>query len=174
MEKIESNKNIVYLSIGSNLGEKQSNLQQTIDLLNQKAGKILNVSSIYENPPLDFEASELFYNICLELETHLSVFDLLSTTQEIEKIVGRIKKTKKEYESRIIDIDILYYNETIINDQRINIPHLKLYERNFVLVPMSEIANGFIDPFKKSSIKDLLKNSKDTSVLVKTIKRLKL
>lgn len=167
-------KNRVFLSLGSNLGDRFENLQKALELLNQFVGTIINVSSVYENPPLDFDSSDQFYNICLELETSLSISELLSKSQAIEQKIGRTEKTKKQYQSRLIDIDILYYNKEIHNEENITIPHLKLYERNFVLLPMCEISKEFVDPLKKETLKNLLKFSNDKSVLVQTTKRLKL
>jgi 2-amino-4-hydroxy-6-hydroxymethyldihydropteridine diphosphokinase len=164
----------VYLSIGSNLGDRFLNIQQTIELIEETIGDVITCSSLYENPPLGFEAEELFYNCCLVLQTTLTPEEVLIKTQQIEKQIGRKKKTDLCYESRLIDIDILYFDQLIYTSDKIIIPHLKLSERKFVLVPMKEIAADFIDPKLNLSITELVEKCLDNSVLVKTTKSLKL
>ncbi|MCE2743480.1 MAG: 2-amino-4-hydroxy-6-hydroxymethyldihydropteridine diphosphokinase [Fluviicola sp.] len=164
----------VFLSIGSNLGNRFLNIQNAIEQIEETIGKVTICSSIYENPPLDFEAEELFYNCCLELQTSLTIEEVLFKTQQIENKIGRKNKTALAYESRLIDIDILYFEKIIYTSDKIIIPHLKLSERKFVLVPMKEIAADFIDPKLNLSITELVEKCIDNSVLVKTTKSLKL
>ena len=173
MEELKK-KSIVYLSLGSNLGDRFLNIQNAIDLIEETIGIILICSSIYENPPIDFEADDLFYNCCLKLKTNLSVEEVLIKTQAIENKIGRKKKLISGYESRLIDIDILYFDRLIHSTDKIIIPHLKLSERKFVLIPLKEIARDFIDPKLNLSIMKLVEKCLDNSVLVKTTKSLKL
>ncbi len=173
MEELKK-ESIVYLSIGSNLGDRFLNIQHAINLIEETIGIILNCSTIYENPPIDFDADDLFYNCCLELKTNLSVEEVLIKTQAIENQIGRKKKLISGYESRLIDIDIIYFEQIIYSTDKIIIPHLKLSERKFVLIPLKEIAADFIDPRLNLSIKELVEKCLDNSVLVKTTKSLKL
>ncbi len=173
MEELKK-KSIVYLSIGSNLGDRFLNIQNAIELIDETIGDVNSCSSIYENPPVDFEAEELFYNCCLSLKTNLTIDEILNKSQAIENKIGRTKKQISGYESRLIDIDILYFDQLIYSSDKINIPHLKLSERKFVLIPLKEIAADFIDPKLNLSITELIEKCLDNSVLVKTTKSLKL
>jgi len=156
----------VFLSIGSNKGDRLLNINTAIQLINRKVGKVVICSPIYENPPLGFEAELNFYNVCLEVETDSSPFELLKKTQDIEFEVGRTSKSKfGNYSSRIIDIDIVLYNDYQILSELLTIPHLLFRERRFVLQPLCDLAPNFIDPITKKAIFDILEVCKDGSVL---------
>ena len=173
MEKLKK-ESTIHLSIGSNLGDRFLNIQNAIELIEESIGSIVNCSSIYENPPIEFEAEELFYNCCLSLKTNLTIEELIIKTQAIENQIGRKKNLVSVYESRLIDIDIIYFDNLIYSSEKIIVPHVKLYERKFVLEPMKEIAMDLIDPKLNLSILELLEKCLDNSVLVKTTKSLKL
>lgn len=173
MEEVKSDNTTVYLSLGSNLGDRLQNLQSAIDSINSKVGKICSVSSVYETPPLGFESNEHFYNICLSLYTQLDPIELLFQLQQIEIELGRKRKSGEEngiviYSSRIIDIDILFYGSLLIDSEKLSIPHALFADRKFVLFPLNEIASNFTDPLSKLEIKDLLSMCNDTSILYKT------
>ncbi len=132
-------KNKAYLSIGSNLGDKIENLQNTINFLRIEVGTVKKISSIYETPAWGFDGND-FYNICIEIETELIPEVLLTTILNIEKKLGRQRSIDKQYQNRTVDIDIILYNSTIINTDSLIIPHPKSLSRNFVLRPLSEIS----------------------------------
>ena len=129
-----------YLSLGSNLGNKKTNLEKAISLISTKVGKIIFVSSFYQSASWGFESENDFLNAVILIETQFSPFELLKKTQEIEKKMGRKTKTAEKYSDRIIDIDILFYDDLIIDTPELKIPHPLWQERDFVRIPLLEIS----------------------------------
>lgn len=150
---------ISYILLGSNLGDKQKNLENTCQMLEMYAGQILQKSSIYQTMPWGIETQPLFFNQVLRLTTDLAPLTLLGTTQEIEKKLGKIKVGK--WRERLIDIDILYYDNLIYQSRELTIPHSYIQDRRFTLVPLCEIARQFIHPIFKKSTQELLDGCKD-------------
>jgi len=135
----------VYISLGSNLGNREQYLRLAKEAIGKKIGNIVVESSIYKSKAIDFEGND-FYNQVVKIETLLTPDFLLQKTQEIEKNLGRKKKTvikkgKPVYSNRIIDIDILLYDDLQIDTEILKIPHPKMYEREFVRLPLAEIQN---------------------------------
>lgn len=158
--------NQVYLSIGSNIGKRYLNLQKAL-LAIGKNDLILKVSAIYENAAVGFEGED-FLNACVYLETKSSASELLFKLQKIEHDLGRKKKESDGYASRKIDLDIIYFNDAIINGGGLTIPHPRMAERNFVLKPLSDIAPQFYHPVLHKDTRNLLQECKDKSKLKKT------
>lgn len=130
----------VYLGLGSNLGNRKAIMRDTITLIAKQIGEVVRQSSLIETEPWGFESPNKFLNACICVETELAPRQLLEATQRIEKDMGRAHKTKdKQYEDRIIDIDILLYDELKINEPDLIIPHPLMEEREFVMVPLKEI-----------------------------------
>lgn len=127
----------IYLSLGSNLGDREANLVEAVRLLGEKV-VVKTVSSIYETEPWGFKDQDPFLNLALEGETDLSPLDLLDFTQGVEKAMKRVKTIV--YGPRIIDVDILLYGDVKMREDRLTIPHPKMKERAFVLIPLQEIA----------------------------------
>eukprot|EP01093_Parvamoeba_rugata_P013164 TRINITY_DN3994_c0_g2_i1.p1 TRINITY_DN3994_c0_g2~~TRINITY_DN3994_c0_g2_i1.p1 ORF type:complete len:136 (-),score=22.29 TRINITY_DN3994_c0_g2_i1:5-412(-) len=123
-----------FLSIGSNLGDRLLLLQKAIFEIGKVAGEIRQVSAIYETPSWGFEGED-FFNACLELQTLLSPEDLLSQLLTIETNFGRERKDGDGYQSRTLDIDIIYYEKEIIDTENLTVPHPKMQERKFILKP---------------------------------------
>ncbi|MDT8308921.1 MAG: 2-amino-4-hydroxy-6-hydroxymethyldihydropteridine diphosphokinase [Bacteroidales bacterium] len=138
--------NTVYLSIGSNLGNRQQTIEKALQLLQQRVGSITKSSSLYETSPWGFLSSNMFVNIVVALTTNLSPETILSTIHIIESSLGREYNTNESYVSRTIDIDIIYYNTLILNTDNLIIPHPKMTFRRFVLDPLKEIAPGIKHP----------------------------
>ena len=158
--------NTVFLSLGSNQGERLLNIEKALIKITEKAGEIYLKSPIYKNPPLGFESEMNFYNLCIGIKTKFAPEDLLFILQQIELEVGRNKKTiDKQYSSRIIDIDIIFFNNIVFNSSLLTIPHLLFRQRNFVLKPLRDIAAMTIDPITGFTVDYLYSNSKDDSVL---------
>lgn len=131
---------IVYLSLGSNLGNRRRIVKDAIQMIGQKVGPVLRQSSLIETDPWGFESPNKFINACVCCHTVLSPRELLQATQQIEKVMGRTgKSTNGEYHDRIIDIDILLYNDDHIDEPDLKIPHPLMKERDFVMKPLSEI-----------------------------------
>lgn len=154
----------IYLSLGTNQGNKLENLQKTLNLLADSAGVISKISSVYQTKSWGY-ASEDFLNICVKCTSSLNPEDLLLTLREIEQEVGRKAKTSDSYEDRIIDIDILLFDREIIFSKELTVPHKHMLERKFVLVPMAEIAPHVQHPITKTTIQDCLIRCTDTTEL---------
>ena len=149
---------IVYLGLGSNLGEREKNCLRAIELLNQNGLVVLKQSSLYETQPWGNTAQPLFINMAVEAVTDLEPADLLFLLKRIEKEMGRTETVK--WAPRIIDLDILLYGDIVLNAGSLKIPHPLIEEREFVLRPLSEIAGARIHPVLGKSIADLFSELK--------------
>ena len=162
-----------YLSLGSNLGNKLLNLQQAVDFIGQKVGRVIKISSVYNTKSWGFN-SEDFLNICIEVSTNLNPESLLDAVLLIEKELGRVRDTtSNDYKARIIDIDVLLFDDEIIFYKNLKVPHLKMLERKFVLVPLTEIAANVKHPIAKKTILMCLESCEDTSEIKETDFQLK-
>lgn len=159
--------NKTFISIGSNLGNRLQNLQEAIFLLGTEVGGITEISRVYESVSLGFNSSD-FLNACLILETQLMPLKVLDKILAIEKNMGRERLQEQGYEARVIDIDILYYNTEIIQNDHLIIPHPKLQERKFVLLPLSDIAPQMYHPVFAKDTRNLIQECKDKSQPIKT------
>lgn len=152
-----------FIALGSNLGDRQHNLQQALSLLTQELEiKLVQVSSFYETDPVgmkETEPAEPFVNAVAAIETSLSPGKLLSLCLQIEQILGRKRSLETDcglgYSSRTLDLDILFYDQAIIHDESLDIPHPRLNERAFVLTPLLEIAPDWVHPVLGQTIKQL-------------------
>lgn len=130
----------IYLSLGTNLGSREDNLERALHLLQEQVGTLLRRSSVHETAPWGFESSHMFLNLCVCMATSLSPLQLLATTKQIERQLGRTQKSAHgHYADRLIDIDILLYDDAHINEPGLVIPHPHMYEREFVMMPLNEI-----------------------------------
>ena len=159
------------LSIGSNLGNRQLLLQKAIFEIGKVAGEIRQVSATYETPSWGFEGED-FLNACLELQTLLSPNDLLKELLDIETAFGRERNHSESYQSRTLDIDIIYYDKEVINTDALTIPHPKMQERKFILKPLADISPQFYHPIFNKDTRNLLQECKDKSSITKQIQRL--
>lgn len=146
----------VYLGLGTNLGDKEANLRTAIYKLQERIGKQVSLSSFYETAPWGFESAHSFLNAAICLETSLAPLEVLHITQEIEKELGRMKKSVNGvYSDRPIDIDILLYDDLILQTPELTIPHPLMTERDFVMRPLVEIAGNVIHPVRQESLSSL-------------------
>ena len=143
----------VFLGIGTNLGDRERNLQDALAVLSQKM-VILKESSIYQTAPWGYLDQLAFLNQVIEAQTDLSSLNLLGFLTETEKLLGR--QANFRYGPRLIDLDILFYGNRIIQTPRLQVPHPRLTQRAFVLVPLAEIAPEFVHPQNKQTITQLL------------------
>ena len=149
--------NRAYLSLGSNLGNKAENINSAIELLSERAGKVLKVSSNYETEPDGFVSENSFVNIALSLDTPLDALALLEVCEQIEKELGRkTKSINLNYSDRVIDIDILYFNNMQLATDRLTLPHPRMHKRLFVLAPLAEIAPKMKHPIVGLNTKQML------------------
>jgi len=145
----------LYLLLGGNLGDKETIFSEAKRLLKEKVGEITAQSDIYETEPWGFESEDMFWNQALEISTSLSPLEVLCETQQSEAELGRIRKSDR-YDSRMIDIDILFFDNQIIKLENLTVPHPRILERKFVLMPLAEIAPTFIHPIFQKTIGQLL------------------
>lgn len=154
---------MAYLSLGSNLGDRNSYIQGAVIALAKHAGAICKKSSLYKTEPVGNKNQPWFLNQCVKISTKLPPAKLLKVCQKIEKSFGRIRHEKLE--PRIIDIDILFYENRVNRSPRLTLPHPRLHKRRFVLRPLAQIAPNFRHPILKKTIKELLKECRDRSIV---------
>ncbi|MEI6062445.1 MAG: 2-amino-4-hydroxy-6-hydroxymethyldihydropteridine diphosphokinase [Bacteroidota bacterium] len=152
---------VVYFSIGSNQGDRLNCLVKATQLIDLRIGKVLCFSAVYESAPWGFQADTSFLNQVLQVETELDPHLVLSALLDIEKILGRIR-AGLEYSSRIIDIDILFYDELHMEEDILIIPHPRMHLRRFVMEPLASIAPDFLHPILKKPVSELLNILEDT------------
>ena len=157
----------VYLSIGSNKGNRSALINKAIDEIEEKVGIIISRSSIYESKSWGFDSND-FYNLCLLIDTDIKPKSLLINLKKIEKSMGR-EDIDGSYSDRFIDIDILFYDNIITDLEDLKIPHPKIEIRKFVLVPMLEIADDYVHPILNKTIKELDSNCSDQDIPLKII-----
>ncbi|HXR33156.1 MAG TPA: 2-amino-4-hydroxy-6-hydroxymethyldihydropteridine diphosphokinase [Verrucomicrobiae bacterium] len=153
----------VYIAQGSNVGDRESNLREAIRLLAEAGIRILKISSIYETEPVDYLEQAWFLNAVLEAQTDLPALDLLQTLRSIESAMGSKKPFAKG--PRLIDLDILLYDNDTIATPELQVPHPRMLERRFVLVPMAEIAPHLRHPSWPATASQLVAALKETSVV---------
>ncbi len=154
---------LIYLSLGSNLGDRAANLERAIEALPDVGVKVLRSSSIYETEPVDFLAQPWFLNCVVEARTSLEPRPLLQELQAIERKLGSSKLIPRG--PRIIDLDVLFYDDEVIRENGLEIPHPRLAERRFVLVPLVEIAPELLHPVLNVTAATLLANTQDHSAV---------
>ena len=152
--------NSAYLLLGGNIGKIHHSFSTAKQLIEDHVGTIKNASSVYCSEPWGFESKNMFYNQVILVETDLSPKELLSTILMIETKMGR-KRKKDKIENRIIDIDIIFYNDVIIHEKDLEIPHPRMHLRKFTLVPMTDIAPGMKHPVFNKTVDQLLEECED-------------
>jgi len=159
----------VFLGIGTNLGDREVNLGSAVECIRESIGRVVCISSVYETEPWGFSSDDQFLNMVVEVETAHKPSGLLGRMLMIEAKMGRLR-SGEGYSSRLIDLDILLFGNKVMNTKSLVIPHPRLHERKFVLVPLCEIAPGFVHPVLKKDIKALLKECTDKSRILKVEK----
>jgi len=154
----------VYLSIGSNKGDKLKHLQNAINAIYNKIGVVKSISKVFETPALGFDG-DVFFNACLLIETALKPNKILQELLQIETKIGRTRSKKAGYESRVIDLDILFIEDTIIDTKALQVPHPELQNRRFVLEPLATIAAAIVHPVFNKEVAVLLAECPDDSKL---------
>ncbi|MCR5534641.1 MAG: 2-amino-4-hydroxy-6-hydroxymethyldihydropteridine diphosphokinase [Bacteroidaceae bacterium] len=130
----------LYISLGSNLGNKEEKLHRAIELINERIGSVLRTSSFIETEPWGFQSENTFQNAVCLVETELTPMQCLRETQKIERLLGRTQKsTDGKYHDRPIDLDLLLYDDLQVNEEDLILPHPHMQERDFVMIPLREI-----------------------------------
>ncbi|HCY7593205.1 TPA: 2-amino-4-hydroxy-6-hydroxymethyldihydropteridine diphosphokinase [Staphylococcus aureus] len=144
-----------YLGLGSNIGDRESQLNDAIKILNEYDGiNVSNISPIYETAPVGYTEQPNFLNLCVEIQTTLTVLQLLECCLKIEECLHRVRKER--WGPRTLDVDILLYGEEMIDLPKLSVPHPRMNERAFVLIPLNDIAANVIEPRSKLKVKDLV------------------
>jgi len=153
----DNGSHLVYLSLGTNLGDKEANLHAAVNELKKRTGRLVVLSAFYATEPWGFSSDHSFLNAACCMETTLSPFQVLEETQTIERLLGRTKKSVDgQYADRLIDIDLLLFDDLVIDTPTLTIPHPLMHLRDFVLKPMTEIAPDAIHPVLGKKIRHLL------------------
>jgi deoxyguanosine kinase len=155
--------NQVVLSLGTNQGNRLQNIEKCIELIHQEVGTVIKVSKLYETPSWGFE-SDAFYNCALVLHTFLSAHKILEQILDIERRLGRVREDTLEYQSRSIDIDLIAFDEEIIETKELQIPHPLMQNRKFVLLPMMDLNLNWMHPILHKKIAELVEISPDESI----------
>lgn len=146
----------VYLGLGTNLGDKEVQLRTAVNEIEKRIGRVMTLSAFYTTIPWGFTSEHTFLNAACAVETFLDPYELLSVTQDIEKNLGRKHKSvEHHYADRLIDIDILFFDQIIIHEPDLQIPHPLLTKRDFVLKPLVEIAPDLVHPINHLTIRKL-------------------
>ncbi len=153
----------VVLSIGSNQGSRLENIQNCINLIHQNVGTVIQVSKLYETPAWGFE-SDAFYNCALLLHTNSSAQKILNQILKVEKELGRIRLNQEGYQSRIIDVDLIAFDDEVIETEKLQVPHPLMQNRNFVLLPMQDLKLNWKHPILQKTISELIAVTPDDSV----------
>lgn len=155
-----------YILFGSNQGDKRKLLEQSCVLVSERCGMLVERSSAYITEPWGFESDEWFLNALLVVETELDPDTLMDTLMGIEAELGRVRHPEKEgYSSRTVDLDILYYGDRVVNTGKVTVPHPRLHQRKFALMPLCEVIPDFLHPVLNMSQEDILCQCPDPSTV---------
>lgn len=147
----------VYFGLGTNLGDKEHNLRLAVRKIEERVGKVVSLSAFYATAPWGFSSEHTFLNAAVCVETLLPPLSVLHLTQEIEREIGRTHKSVGGvYSDRVIDIDLLLYDDRVLDTPELKLPHPLMHERRFVMEPLAEIAPDLVHPILKKKMRELL------------------
>lgn len=145
----------IYIAIGSNLGDKLSNCRKGIELLETFGAKLLACSHFYKTEPVDYADQDWFINAVIKADTDLAPLPLLKALKSVEKKAGRVETVR--FGPRVLDMDIIFYDDLIMDESGLTIPHPRMHKRRFVLTPICDIEPNLVHPMLKQTMADLLK-----------------
>ncbi len=157
----------VYISLGSNKGDKFKNLQEAVNAIYKKIGNVKIISKVYKSPSFGFKSDD-FLNACAILETNLSAAKVMKELLKIETSLGRVRLDIKGYEARIIDLDIIFFEDEVIDTKTLQVPHPEMHKRRFVLQPLNDVASKINHPKLEKEVSLLLNECEDKSVMEPT------
>jgi len=147
---------LLYLCLGSNLGQREEYFRRVMEEIEKRIGPIVARSAFYETEAWGYDSCNKFLNSCIAVKTELYPTDCLTCLKEMEILLGRLKSAENNYADRVIDVDILFYDDLVIDKPELTIPHPRMQFRSFVLTPLSDIAPDFVHPVLKKTISALL------------------
>ena len=156
-----------YLSIGSNIGDRFKNIQTALDIIHTKIASFISISAIYETKAVGFEGDN-FFNVCASFNSRIEPENLMNELLQIEISMGRIRKNTNTYESRVIDIDILIAGDLVIENQTLSLPHPRMTDRLFVMLPLVEIEPNLLHPILNLSCREILNKIENNDDVKKT------
>ncbi len=151
----------IFLCLGGNIGNRLDYLNSAIGMINEQVGSVEKKSLVYETEAWGVDNQQAYLNTCIEVKTKLSAQQLITKLLSIEKKMGRMRLEQEHYTSRTIDIDVLFYNDDVIESDTLIVPHPRLHLRNFVLMPLCDIAPTYKHPTLKKTMQTLLNESTD-------------
>lgn len=154
---------LVAISMGSNLGNRLSSLRKAVLLIKNEVANIIKTSDVFETPPFGITNQPRFLNACILIETDMPPLNLLEKLKKIEEQMGRIQRFK--WGPREIDLDIVFYDEEVVNEPTLKIPHPHMHERPFVLIPLNQISPKWIHPTLKKTVEQMTSESQDSGIL---------
>ena len=162
--------NIVFIGVGTNMGDRIAQIKMAYAAIESAIGPIIKKSSYYKTPPFEFESTEDFINTVIKIETKLSIVELLVALKKIEKLHGRLNQApEKGYQDRPIDLDILDFNNLKFSNKNLDVPHLKMHQRNFVIFPLAEIAPKWIHPALNKGVNELMNDLRNDTLIEKYV-----
>ncbi len=151
-----------YLSLGTNMGDKEKNLRDAVSMIQQRIGRVTSLSAFYVTEPWGFRSENSFLNAAAEVESDMEPMEMLAATQQIERELGRTAKSKDGvYHDRIIDIDLLMVGDTVLSTPELTLPHPFMHERLFVMEPLAEIAPELVHPVLKQTMRNIMLNIRE-------------